>query len=206
MGRYLEILKQPKASGQCSRWSPQTQAVGAVPVTCNSAVRSDLDSNRPSLTTTPTKDRESAHSSASIQATPDSTSVPNGYCPECGGGYWIRQTWESPYVCGRCLPVAHVESVYVSGGTPRRIPPIKAGWVVTYRDQAGRLCGGADDRAHGTVKECRWDARDWMVCLTDGRQVPLSHIRAVGQTDEEGRICSAWTVREHGYDGEGSKT
>lgn len=142
-----------------------------------------------------------------IPALPDLSPLPNSYCRKCGGGYWIRQTPEVAYQCGRCTPAdTHCESVYASGGTPHRISPIKAGWVVTYRDQAGKLCGGTDERVHGTVKECRWDAGRWMVCLTDGQQVPLSLVRAVSQTDEEGRTCSAWTVRDHGYDGEGSKT
>ena len=82
-------------------------------------------------------------------------------------------------------------------------PPLQPSWLVCYRDRRGVLCGGCDDRAHGTVKECRWDGNGWIVQLTDGQWLPLSSIRSVGQTESTGQIVSAWTVREHGYTGEG---
>lgn len=82
------------------------------------------------------------------------------------------------------------------------IPPLLPGWVVSYRDRDGRLCGGCDDRDHGTVRECRWEGRAWAVHLTDRAAIPLSHVRSVGQTDEAGQIVAAWCVREHGFDGE----
>jgi hypothetical protein len=84
------------------------------------------------------------------------------------------------------------------------IAPIKPGWLVVYRDRIGKLCGGFDDREHGTVRECRWNGAGWTVDLTDGQRMPLSMIRAIGQTDNKGRICAAWTVREHGFDGKGA--
>lgn len=80
--------------------------------------------------------------------------------------------------------------------------PLQPGWLVSYRDQRGALCGGCDDRQHGTVEACRWGGNGWTLCLTDGQRLPLSIVRAVGQTDEAGQILGAWTVREHGYDGE----
>lgn len=83
-------------------------------------------------------------------------------------------------------------------------PPIAPGWLLTYRDQRGALCGGCDDRQRGTVEECRWEDKGWTVCLTDGQQLPLSIIRSVGKTDREGHIVAAWTVREHGFDGNGT--
>lgn len=129
--------------------------------------------------------------------------VPDGYCPDCGGGFWIRETGESPYICGRCVPAPHVESVYVPGGSPPLAPPIETGWLVTYSDQSGRLCGGSDDRAHGTVEACKREAGGWVVVLTDGQRLPLSTIRAIAATYPDGRIRGAWTVREHGHDGEG---
>ncbi|MEO7860585.1 MAG: hypothetical protein ABIU05_09090 [Nitrospirales bacterium] len=82
------------------------------------------------------------------------------------------------------------------------VSPLQPGWSVTYRDTGGRLCGGADDRGFGTVKECRWHGNGWTVELTDGRQLHLSRIRAVGRTDSTGKIVAAWTVRSHGYNGE----
>ena len=87
--------------------------------------------------------------------------------------------------------------------TPRPIPPIRPGWLVAYRDQRGALRGGCDDRQRGTVEACRWDGNGWTLCLTDGQEMPLSIVRSVGQTDDAGQIVAAWTVREHGYDGEG---
>ena len=83
------------------------------------------------------------------------------------------------------------------------MPPLQPGWLVAYRNQGGTLCGGCDDRAHGTVHVCRWDGNGWTVELTDGQRLTLSAIRSVGKTDRAGQIVGAWTVREHGYDGEG---
>lgn len=83
-------------------------------------------------------------------------------------------------------------------------PPLQPGWLVVYRDRRGTLCGGCDDRAHGTVRACQWQDHGWMVSLTDGQSLPLSTIRSVGQTHESGQLLAAWTVREHGYDGEGT--
>lgn len=83
------------------------------------------------------------------------------------------------------------------------MPPLQPSWLVVYRDQRGALCGGCDDRPRGTVGECRWEENGWTVHLTDGQRLPLSLIRSVGQTDDAGQVVAAWTVREHGFDGEG---
>ena len=85
------------------------------------------------------------------------------------------------------------------------ISPLQPGWLVAYRDREGRLCGGADDREHGTVQTCTWDGATWTVTLTDGQTLPLRAILSVGETDTEGRVVAAWTVRPHGYDGEGPR-
>lgn len=139
-----------------------------------------------------------------IPASPNLSPLPNSYCRECRGGYWIRQTPEVAYQCGRCSPAGpHCESVYVPGGTPFLTSPIEAGWLVVYQDQTGRLCGGADDRMHGTVQACRREAGKWTVVLTDGLGLPLSKIRSVASTHPDGRISAAWTMRAHGYDGHG---
>ena len=81
------------------------------------------------------------------------------------------------------------------------VAPLQPFWAVTYRDADGRLRGGSDDKAHGTVKACRWQGNNWTVELTDGQRLDLWRIRAVGRTDSLGQIVSAWTVREHGLDG-----
>ena len=84
-----------------------------------------------------------------------------------------------------------------------RMPPLMPGWLVVYYGADGHLCGGCDDRAHGTVQRCVWDHQAFTVLLTDGQRLPLHMIRSVGKTDVAGEVIAAWTVREHGYDGEG---
>lgn len=84
---------------------------------------------------------------------------------------------------------------------PPPIPPLCPGWLVAYRDQQWVLCGGCDDRAHGTVQECQRSAGAWTVTLTDGQRLPIASIRSVAKTNDEGELVAAWTVCEHGYDG-----
>lgn len=79
--------------------------------------------------------------------------------------------------------------------------PLQAGWLVTYRDRSGRLCGGSLDRDHGSVATMEWTRGSWTVCLTDGQRLPLQAIRAVAKTDRCGTLLAAWTVKDHGYDG-----
>jgi hypothetical protein len=81
--------------------------------------------------------------------------------------------------------------------------PLKSGWLVVYRDRDYSLCGGSYDRLHGTVRACTWDGTAWTVTLTDGQQLHLRAIRSVGKTDVRGQVIAAWTVEDHGYDGEG---
>jgi hypothetical protein len=81
------------------------------------------------------------------------------------------------------------------------LTPLQPGWLVVYRDRRGALCGGCDDRTHGTVDACMWQDSAWMVLLTDGQHLPIASIRSVGSTNAEGHLIAAWTVREHGYDG-----
>jgi hypothetical protein len=80
--------------------------------------------------------------------------------------------------------------------------PLQSGWLVAYWNRHGTLCGGCDDREHGTVDRCVWDGRSWSVCLTDGQRLPITAIGSVGQTDPTGRLVAAWTVRAHGLDGQ----
>ncbi len=125
-------------------------------------------------------------------------------CAQCEAVVNIR--WPSCLVCRATLPpvVATGSSEVIHENQGRAVEPlmpILPGWLVTYQDKEGRLSGGAEDRGHGTVQECRWDAGHWTVHLTNGQQVPLWVIRAVGQTDTDGRLLAAWEVRRHGYDG-----
>jgi len=81
--------------------------------------------------------------------------------------------------------------------------PVLPGWLVCHRDRDGRLRGGCDDRAHGTVAGCTWDGGRWTVTLTNGQRLQLSAVLSVAKTNDAGAVLSAWSVREHGYDGEG---
>ena len=128
-----------------------------------------------------------------------------GHCSHCAAV--VNLHWPNCLVCHAALSAPlheagsptitepdHPQEVTTAAATL----PLKAGWLVGYRNQQGALCGGCDDRQHGTVQECRWTAVGWMVHLTDGQRLPLSIIRGVTKPDG-----TAWTVREHGYDGEG---
>lgn len=134
------------------------------------------------------------------------STVAVGQCVQCGAVINIH--WAACLVCRTSLsPVPEAASPQpttdIYGRIEEPVTPILPGWLVAYRYRQGRLCGGSDDRAHGTVKECRWDGIGWTVHLTDGQQMPLYLIRAVGKTDDTGQILAAWTVREHGADGNG---
>ena len=121
----------------------------------------------------------------------------------------VNVHWPACLVCRAVLPMVPADPPAVSTGDtqatePVRIPPLSPGWLVVYRDQRGTLRGGVDEREHGTVKECQWQGTGWFVVLISGESLPLSIIRAVGQTNGEGRLVAAWTVREHGLNGLGN--
>lgn len=84
-------------------------------------------------------------------------------------------------------------------------PPLQPGWLVVYRNNSGTLCGGADDRLHGTVDRCLWEGTAWMLALTDGQRLPLRAITSVGKTDPSGHVVAAWDVRGSGLNGEGQR-
>ena len=105
------------------------------------------------------------------------------------------------------LSVPHLENpakIIPSQPPEEPTPPILPGWQIVYMDHVWKLAGGSDDPDHGTVDVCRWEGGAWTVHLTDGQQIPLSRIRSVGAVDWKGRCYGAWTVREHGYDGQGA--
>lgn len=81
--------------------------------------------------------------------------------------------------------------------------PLQSGWRIAFRDGTGQLRGGFDEREHGTVASCEWDGVAWTVVLTDGQLVPLAAVLSVAQTDADGQTVAAWTVRRHGYNGQG---
>jgi hypothetical protein len=80
-------------------------------------------------------------------------------------------------------------------------PPLQAGWLVTYTDSRGHLCGGWDDRQKATITLCLWTGQGWSVHLSNGQAISLTAVRCVGQMNEDGELKAAWSVRQHGYDG-----
>jgi len=117
----------------------------------------------------------------------------------------INLTWKTCPICSASVDaLPHTLPAPTHDTQNILVPPLQSGWLVAYRDRQGALRGGCDDRQHGTVEACQWDGNGWTLWLTDGQRMPLSMIRSVGQTDDTGQIVAAWTVREHGYDGEGS--
>ena len=112
---------------------------------------------------------------------------------------------EKPLLSVLSVPDIDVSTKIIpSQPTEEPTPPLQAGWRIVYLDSLWKLAGGADDPEHGTVDVCRWEGGAWVVLLTDGQQIPLSRIRSVGAVDHNGRCYGAWTVREHGYDGQGA--
>lgn len=84
-------------------------------------------------------------------------------------------------------------------------PPLKVGWLVTYKDRQGRLRGGCDEREAGTVAGCEWTGSGWIIHLLNGTTILLKSVTSVGKTDAAGKVIAAWTTREHGFDGEGTR-
>lgn len=84
--------------------------------------------------------------------------------------------------------------------------PLPAYCFVAYADSTGKLRGGWEERSSCTVKQCHGLGAACQVELSNGDMIPLRAVRSVGQLNSEGRLVSAWTVKDHGYDGEGSKT
>ena len=87
---------------------------------------------------------------------------------------------------------------------PAPTAPLQVGWLIAYRDRKGRLRGGSDERPYGTVTGCHWSGESWRVTVLNGTSVSLSRITSVGKTDHTGAVVAAWTVREHGHNGEGT--
>lgn len=152
-------------------------------------------------------------------------------CAQCGAVINIH--WSSCLVCRAVIssdPVAsrprqiaagHYEQLEESvvlnelGGTTRAatqdpLPidpstsPLPPYCFVTYIDTQGRLRGGWDERATCTVKQSHGVGANCQVELANGVRIPLRAVRAVGHLNAAGRLVGAWTVREHGYDGNGS--
>jgi len=136
-----------------------------------------------------------------------------GHCEQCAAV--VNSHWPTCLVCHALIPSSREPGRNASASLPQLqredatacsapLPPLHPGWLVAYRDRLGVLCGGCDDRAHGTVAVCLWERTTWTVMLTNGQRLPLPAIRSVGQIDAAGQLVTAWTVKEHGVDGNGT--
>jgi hypothetical protein len=122
-------------------------------------------------------------------------------CSRCAAV--VNTHWSTCLVCRTPVEAKNIRAdAIIIAESPSA--PLLPGWLITWRDRDGRLRGGCDDREAGTVKECRWNQHGWTVSLMDGQRLPLSGIRSVGKTDHRGCVVAAWTVREHGADGNGA--
>ena len=82
----------------------------------------------------------------------------------------VNVHWTACLVCKALLPMVPADPprCFRAGkdSQPSEACPhsaAKPGWLVVYRDQTGKLRGGADEREHGTVKECRWQRAGWVL-------------------------------------------
>ncbi len=82
-------------------------------------------------------------------------------------------------------------------------PPLSPGWVIAWRDLAGRLHGGHDEPEKGVVAGCTWDGRGWQVSLSNDDRIPLRSVTSVAKLNANGEVISVWLTREHGFDGQG---
>lgn len=80
--------------------------------------------------------------------------------------------------------------------------PLPLPCFVTFTDSQGRLRGGWEERATCMVKQCHGVGAHCQAELVNGDKIPLRAVRAVGQLNAEGRLIGAWSVRDHGYDGQ----
>lgn len=120
-------------------------------------------------------------------------------------GRWLAQYREVALTEGpRCVPLTTEvsETVPETGIPAAPDPPLQLGWLVTWRDQSGRLRGGALDRQAGTVTACHWSGRRWQVEVPNGSRFGLARVVGVAQTDDAGSVVAAWLIRSHGYDGD----
>ena len=128
-------------------------------------------------------------------------------CAQCAAV--ININWAACLVCRAILPPVPDATAppQLTPNNQRRTgepqAPILSGWLVTYRDKTGKLCGGAEDRDHGTVQACRWEGGQWTLYLKDSQRLSLWQVVGVAKTEATGQVIAAWTVREHGSDGNG---
>ena len=85
---------------------------------------------------------------------------------------------------------------------PQPISPIQPGWLIVWRDQAGWLRGGDEERARSTVVKSEYGPQGRVFHLSDGTAVPMRAITGVSKTDACGAVVAGWTVRAWGLNGE----
>lgn len=117
--------------------------------------------SRPATATSATPATQTGKTSplvGSIPATPSLPPVSGGHCQECGGGYWIRPTIETPCQCGRCVPSeTRMETLYVPGGTA---PPKSLG---TTKEQAPPIVQPATKPDGSPLSGIYWEAGDGLI-------------------------------------------
>lgn len=110
MGQYLDKLRRFESARIGATQSTQARAV----------IEPDATNARPS----PSSHNEDGIAPKGPSIMPLAVSHCSSemtYCERCGGGYWIRVTYEAPLQCGRCMPSGtRVETLFFPGGS---LPP-----------------------------------------------------------------------------------
>lgn len=121
---------------------------------------------------------------------------------DCAGRERVKDSAHAPTVHRPRTSEDGAKPVHSASAVNHRpTPPLQLGWLVTYRDRRGILCGGPDDLQRGTVAGMHYGTSGWTVSVADGTRFPLSVVRSVTKTDAHGKVLAGWTVREHGADG-----
>lgn len=110
---------------------------------------------------------------------------------------------DSGSVSGMSVPLSAIPAEKSSSLGAPPASPLPAYCFVAYTDSLGKLRGGWEERPASTVKQCHGVGAACQVELSNGNKIPLQAVRAVGQLNAEGRLIGAWSVRDHGYDGNG---
>lgn len=107
--------------------------------------------------------------------------MPDGYCSQCGGGFWIRQTWESSPLCGRCYPCRYVESMSNHGKAWPPFPELSQ-LAEPIIEPACTPDGGPLSPVYWTASDgsiegpaapesfARKEGRDWVIVNVEGKQ------------------------------------
>jgi ribosomal protein S27AE len=128
--RKLEQQRAIRASMQGRDLSHDLPSRSTPPsVTDSAAVVSDLNLTTSSPASTASGSHEPEYEKNELNekrfSGRDPVPAPTGFCPTCGSGYWVRETREAAWTCGRCHPPRRPvdEALYSPGGSPPRPAP-----------------------------------------------------------------------------------